>query len=62
MSSMNGPQVKNKLHTETTSVHFHGEHFKGNQYMDGVPHVTQGTIPFTCDFCKKYHVLEPINH
>ena len=27
-------RVKNKLHTETTSVHFHGEHFKGASTYD----------------------------
>ena len=58
-------EVRNKLHTETTTLHFHGdnyflsfciflmhyvtfeilgEHFKGSQFMDGSPYVTQCPI------------------
>jgi L-ascorbate oxidase len=37
-------EVINKLVTETTSVHFHGEHMKNHQYMDGAPHITQCPI------------------
>lgn len=36
--------VENSLGGETTSLHFHGEHFRGNQYMDGTPYVTQCPI------------------
>lgn len=47
-------QVNNHLHTETTTVHFHGEHFRGYQYMDGTPYVTQCPILPESKFVYKF--------
>ena len=38
-------RVKNKLHTETTSVHFHGEHFKGPSTYDVRTSRSWGGVP-----------------
>jgi hypothetical protein len=37
--------VENDLMTESTTVHWHGQHQKGTPYMDGTPFVTQCPIP-----------------
>lgn len=47
-------EVNNHLHTETTTVHFHGEHFRGYQYMDGTPYVTQCPILPESKFVYKF--------
>ena len=36
--------IINNLAMETTTMHFHGEHFEDNQYMDGTPFITQCPI------------------
>ena len=36
--------AKNKLSSDSTTIHFHGIHQRGTPYMDGVPHVTQCPI------------------
>ncbi|NP_001155158.1 venom laccase precursor [Nasonia vitripennis] len=37
--------LKNDLLTETTSIHWHGQHLQDAPFMDGVPFVTQCSIP-----------------
>lgn len=37
--------VKNRLMSEGTTIHWHGMHQRASPYMDGVPHVTQCPIP-----------------
>ena len=69
-------EIVNKLHTETTTIHWHGkfflmnrvihflkkfhlgEHMKGNQYMDGTPHVTQCPILPSAKFVMKFVAQE----
>ncbi|KAJ8669572.1 hypothetical protein QAD02_000831 [Eretmocerus hayati] len=36
--------VKNMLHGEETTIHWHGQHVKDNPYMDGTPWVSQCPI------------------
>ncbi|XP_013191002.1 uncharacterized protein LOC106135292 [Amyelois transitella] len=36
--------VENDLMTESTTVHWHGQHQRGTPYMDGTPYVTQCPI------------------
>ncbi|XP_068624063.1 uncharacterized protein [Battus philenor] len=36
--------VENDLMTESTTVHWHGQHQRGSPYMDGTPYVTQCPI------------------
>ncbi|XP_063981172.1 uncharacterized protein LOC135164603 [Diachasmimorpha longicaudata] len=36
--------VTNRLLTESTSLHWHGQHHRASPYMDGVPYVTQCPI------------------
>lgn len=37
--------VKNRLMSEGTTIHWHGMHQRKSPYMDGVPHVSQCAIP-----------------
>jgi L-ascorbate oxidase len=37
-------KVINKMHAESTSVHWHGQHMRNTPYMDGTPFVTQCPI------------------
>jgi iron transport multicopper oxidase len=37
--------LKNNLHNETTSIHFHGIYQKGSNQMDGPAMVTQCPVP-----------------
>lgn len=37
--------VKNRLMSEGTTIHWHGIHQRNSPYMDGVPHVSQCAIP-----------------
>lgn len=37
--------VKNRLMSEGTSIHWHGMHQRNSPFMDGVPHVSQCPIP-----------------
>lgn len=36
--------VTNSMMSETTSLHWHGQHNRRTPYMDGVPYVTQCPI------------------
>ncbi|XP_064103002.1 uncharacterized protein LOC135213077 isoform X1 [Macrobrachium nipponense] len=47
--------VENDLMSDSTSIHWHGIHQSGTQYMDGVPFVTQCPIPAGNTF--RYHFL-----
>ncbi|KAJ8683445.1 hypothetical protein QAD02_019237 [Eretmocerus hayati] len=42
--------VKNKLQSESTTIHWHGLKQEGTPYMDGVPFVTQCPIPPSTQF------------
>lgn len=37
--------VKNRLMSEGTTIHWHGMHQRNSPYMDGVPHISQCPIP-----------------
>ena len=37
--------VKNRLMSEGTTIHWHGIHQRNSPYMDGVPHISQCAIP-----------------
>ncbi|TRY73881.1 hypothetical protein TCAL_12804 [Tigriopus californicus] len=54
--------VINHLHTEVTSMHFHGEHMNGYQYMDGVPHITQCPINPASKFRYSFEAVVPGTH
>ncbi|CAG9772968.1 unnamed protein product [Ceutorhynchus assimilis] len=51
-------KVENHLMTESTTIHWHGQHQEATPYMDGVPYVTQCPIPpktsFTYNFNATY--------
>lgn len=42
--------VKNRLMSEGTTIHWHGIHQRNSPYMDGVPHISQCAIPPGQDF------------
>ncbi|KAL6260451.1 hypothetical protein P5V15_007976 [Pogonomyrmex californicus] len=52
----------NLLHTESTTMHWHGQHHFATPYMDGVPHVSQCPIPPRATFRYKYIATEAGTH
>jgi FtsP/CotA-like multicopper oxidase with cupredoxin domain len=51
-------KIHNKLHSEVTSIHFHGLHQYGNPWMDGVAGVTQPDIPPMSSFTYRFKVTQ----
>ncbi|XP_011645340.1 laccase-1-like isoform X2 [Pogonomyrmex barbatus] len=52
----------NLLHTESTTMHWHGQHHFATPYMDGVPHVSQCPILPGATFRYKYIATEAGTH
>lgn len=54
--------VVNELTSETTTIHWHGQHQKGYPYMDGVPYVSQCPIMPGSTFRYDFKAVNPGTH
>ncbi|XP_013168843.1 PREDICTED: laccase-4-like [Papilio xuthus] len=54
--------VENDLMTESTTVHWHGQHQRGTPYMDGTPYVTQCPILPESTFRYKFNATHAGTH
>nr|XP_012152944.1 PREDICTED: laccase-1-like isoform X2 [Megachile rotundata]XP_012152945.1 PREDICTED: laccase-1-like isoform X2 [Megachile rotundata] len=54
--------VINSLHSESTTMHWHGQHHVKTPYMDGVPYVSQCPIPPGSSFRYDYIATEAGTH
>ncbi|XP_033324267.2 uncharacterized protein LOC117219317 [Megalopta genalis] len=54
--------VINLLHSESTTMHWHGQHHVKTPYMDGVPYVSQCPIPPGSSFRYDYLATEAGTH
>ncbi|XP_070151439.1 uncharacterized protein [Polyergus mexicanus] len=52
----------NLLHSESTTMHWHGQHHLATPYMDGVPYVSQCPIPPGATFQYNYIASEAGTH
>ncbi|XP_072743518.1 uncharacterized protein [Anoplolepis gracilipes] len=52
----------NMLHSESTTMHWHGQHHLATPYMDGVPYVSQCPIPPGATFQYNYIASEAGTH
>ncbi|XP_029665985.1 laccase-1-like isoform X2 [Formica exsecta] len=52
----------NLLHSESTTMHWHGQHHLATPYMDGVPYVSQCPIPPGATFRYNYIASEAGTH
>lgn len=55
-------EVQNHLHTEETTIHWHGHHQRGTPYMDGVPLVTQCPIIAGTSFGYRFKAVHSGTH
>ncbi|KAG7213871.1 hypothetical protein KM043_003079 [Ampulex compressa] len=54
--------VINLLHSESTTMHWHGQHHVKTPYMDGVPYISQCPIPPGSTFRYEYIATEAGTH
>lgn len=54
--------VKNRLMSEGTTIHWHGLHQRKTPYMDGVPHISQCPIPPGHNFRYNFNADNPGTH
>ncbi|XP_066252634.1 uncharacterized protein [Euwallacea similis] len=54
--------VENRLMSEGTTIHWHGQHMKTSPYMDGVPYVTQCPIPPRTTFRYTFRAVQVGTH
>ncbi|PSN35389.1 hypothetical protein C0J52_17819 [Blattella germanica] len=54
--------MENRMMEESTTIHWHGHHQRGTQYMDGVPYLTQCPIPPKSTFLYHYTADTPGTH
>lgn len=54
--------VKNRLMSEGTTIHWHGLHQKKTYFMDGVPHISQCPIPPGHNFRYNFNADNPGTH
>lgn len=54
--------VINSMHSESTTMHWHGLHHHRTPYMDGVPYISQCPIPPGSSFRYDYIATEIGTH